>query len=140
MTETRQERHERGERRGRSFAEWTTFTISVVLILAFVGLVAYLARADRGDPPVIEAMPRTDEVRQEGNAYYLPIAVTNLGSQTAETVLVRAEFAGGAGDAETAEFTIDFLASDETAEGTVVFAADPRAGELTVAVISFQPP
>jgi uncharacterized protein (TIGR02588 family) len=138
MTGDRAERHERGTQRKPSFAEWVTFTISGILILAFVGLVAYLAAGGDG-PPVIDAVPRADEVRQEGNAYYLPIAVTNRGSQTAETILVRAELAT-AGDAETAEFTIDFLASDETAEGTVVFGSDPRAGELTVAVVSFQPP
>jgi uncharacterized protein (TIGR02588 family) len=127
------------ERRGRSPAELVAFAISVILIVAVVGLTAYLSRAKGDNPPVIDAAPRTGEVRHEDDSYYLPIDVTNRGSETVEAVLVQAELNGG-GEAQTAELTIDFLASGETAEGTMVFATDPRTGELTVGAVSFLPP
>jgi uncharacterized protein (TIGR02588 family) len=127
------------ERRGRSPAELVAFAISVILIVAVVGLAAYLSRAKGDNPQVIVAAPRTAEVRREANSYYLPIDVTNRGSETIEAVLVRAELSG-AGEAQTAEVTIDFLASGETAAGTMVFATDPRTAELTVGVVSFLPP
>ena len=138
-TDGQPERQEPGERRRRSVAEWATFAVSGVLILAIVGLVTYLAVSGTKSPPVIAAAPLTDEIRREAGSYYLPIEVTNRGGQTAEAVLVRGELTA-AGTPETAEFTIDFLANGETAEGTFVFATDPLAGDLTVDVVSFQPP
>jgi uncharacterized protein (TIGR02588 family) len=78
-------------------------------------------------------------VRHEDGSYYLPIDVTNRGSETVAAVLVQAELSS-AGETQNAELTIDFLASGETAEGTVVFTTDPATGDLKVEVVSFQPP
>jgi uncharacterized protein (TIGR02588 family) len=134
-----QEDRDPRERRGRSPAELIAFAISVILIVAVVGLTAYLSLARGDSPPVIDAAPRTAEVRHEDGSYYLPIDVTNRGSETVVAVLVQAELSS-AGETQNAELTIDFLASGETAEGTVVFTTDPATGDLKVEVVSFQPP
>jgi uncharacterized protein (TIGR02588 family) len=125
-----------GHRR-RSVAEWTTLAISLTIIVGLVALVTYVSITGGNEPPIVEARPLAAEVRHEGDAYYLPVAVTNRGGRTAEQVLIQAELAGD-GSSETSEFTIDFLAGGETTEGTAVFAKDPSAGELTVDVASFQ--
>jgi uncharacterized protein (TIGR02588 family) len=126
------------ERRGRSAAEWTTLAVSIVLILGLLALVTYVYIGGGNEPPIVEARPLLDEIRHEGESYYLPVEVTNRGGRTAEEVLIMAELAGSDGSAEQSEFTLDFLAGGETREGTAVFATDPSAGELTIDVASFQ--
>ena len=126
--------------RERTAAERITLAISIMLIAGLVALVTYVSVTGGGEPPIVEARPLPDEVRLEGESYFLPVAVTNRGGQTAEEVMVQAELAGSDGSAETSEFTLDFLAGGETREGTAVFASDPAAGELTVDVASFQTP
>ena len=132
------DRQETQGRRGRSVAEWTTLAISVLLILGLVALVTYVSITGGNEPPIVETRPLAGEIRQEGEAYYLPVAVTNLGGRTAEEVLIQAELVGSDGSPQETEFTIDFLAGGETAEGTAVFATDPLRGELTVEVASFR--
>jgi uncharacterized protein (TIGR02588 family) len=126
------------ERSGRTVAEWTTLSISFMLILGLVALVTYVSLSGGNQPPIVEARALDQEIRQEGETYYLPVAVTNRGGRTAEEVLIMAELVSGDEPPATAEFIIDFLAGGETTEGTVVFAADPSAGELTVRVVSFR--
>ena len=131
-------RGESQERHGRTAAEWITFALSVAIILAAVGLVVYLYVLDGNDPPVIAATAMMDQVREESETYFVPVAVTNSGDRTAEQVVVEAELTA-AGDApEVSEFTLDFLAGDESETGTAVFSSDPASGELTVDVISFR--
>jgi uncharacterized protein (TIGR02588 family) len=131
---------ERTRPRARSAAEWTTLGISIILILALLALVTYVSITGGNQPPIVEARPLDQEIRHEGESYYLPVAVTNRGGRTAEEVVVQAELAGSDGSSDASEFTLDFLAGGETREGTVVFATDPSAGELTIDVASFQSP
>ena len=139
--QTRQEDgQEATGQRGRTAAEWTTLAISVSLIVALAALVTYVSITGGNEPPIVEATPLPAETRQEGESYYLPVAVTNRGGRTAEEVLIQAELVGSDGSSQASEFTLDFLAGGETREGTVVFAADPSTGELTIDVASFQSP
>ena len=124
--------------RGRSAAEWTTLAISIILIVGLLALVTYVSVTGGTEPPIVEARPLDQEIRHEGESYFLPVAVTNRGGRTAEEVVVLAELTGSDGSSEASEFTLDFLAGGETREGTAVFATDPSAGELTIDVASFQ--
>jgi uncharacterized protein (TIGR02588 family) len=124
--------------RERSAAERTTLAISIILILALLALVTYVSITGGDKPPIIEARPLDQEIRHEGESYYLPVAVTNQGGRTAEEVVIQAELAGSDGSSEVSEFTLDFLAGGETREGSTVFATDPLTGELTIDVASFQ--
>lgn len=128
----------REEPRAPSAAERATLAISAALVLAVVGLLLVLQATGGAAQPTFEATPLAEEVRREGDAWYLPISVANRGDRTAEQVLVRVELAAESGSPETAEFTIDFLPGGETAEGTVVFPSDPLAGDLAVGVASFR--
>jgi uncharacterized protein (TIGR02588 family) len=125
-------------KRGRSVAEWTTLAISIILILGLLALVTYVSITGGDEPPIVAARSLPDEIRHEGEAYYLPVEVTNHGGRTAQEVLIKAELVAGDGSAEETEFTLDFLAGGETREGTAVFATDPSTGELTIDVASFQ--
>jgi uncharacterized protein (TIGR02588 family) len=133
------EQEAKGQRE-RTAAEKITLAVSILLILGLVALITYVSITGGGEPPVVEARPLPDEIRREGESYFLPVAVTNRGGQTAAEVMIQAELAGSDGSAETSEFTLDFLAGGETREGTAVFASDPAAGELTIDVASFQTP
>ncbi len=138
-SESNERRGQKGSRqRERSAAERTTLAISIILILGLLALVTYVSITGGNEPPIIEARPLDQEMRQEGESYYLPVAVTNQGGRTAEEVVIQAELAGSDGSAEASEFTLDFLAGGETREGTAVFATDPLTGELTIDVASFQ--
>lgn len=124
---------------GRSAAEWTTLLISLLIIGGLVGLVVWLSLHDSGMPPRFTVAPSLDAVRRDDERYALPVIVTNLGGQTAREVRVVAELQpAGAGAAETAEFTIDVLASGESQEGTVLFDQEPASQHLAVAVESFR--
>ena len=126
--------------RERTAAEKITLAVSVALIVGLVALVTYVTVTGGGEPPIVEATSLPDEIRHEGESYFLPVAVTNRGGLTALEVTVQAELAGSDGSTESSEFTLDFLAGGETREGTAVFTSDPAAGQLTVGVASFQVP
>ena len=128
---------ERTRQRARSGAEWTTLGISISIILTLLALVTYVSIGGGDAPPIVEARPLDQEIRHEGESYYLPVSVTNRGGRTAEEVVIQAELAGSDGSSEASEFTLDFLAGGETREGTAVFATDPLAGELSIDVASF---
>ena len=128
---------ERTRQRARSGAEWTTLGISISIILTLLALVTYVSIGGGDAPPIVEARPLDQEIRHEGESYYVSVSVTNRGGRTAEEVVIQAELAGSDGSSEASEFTLDFLAGGETREGTAVFATDPLAGELTIDVASF---
>lgn len=123
----------------RSPAEWTTFGIASAILTAIIGLVLYsgLARPDR--PPVL-SVTRQSEIREEQGQFYVPFAVTNDGTDTAESVQVIAELRMNGEVEESGEQQIDFLSGGETEEGTFVFSRDPRQGELIVRVASYKLP
>ena len=125
---------------GRTVAEWTTLGISLAIVLGVAGLVTYLYLAGVDRPPVIEATAGLIELRQEGDAYYLPVTIENTGEQTAADVRVEAELVLPDGSSETAEIEVTFLAGGATSEGTAVFSSDPAEGEVTVRAVSYKVP
>jgi uncharacterized protein (TIGR02588 family) len=135
-----QQQQEKGEQsKERTAAEWITLGVSVLIVLALAGLVIYQELARGTEPPVIEVMPRLGETRHEGDAYYVPIDVTNKGETTAEDIEVQLSLEAGEGQPEVAAFTLKFLAGAETESQTVVFQNDPSKGKLTH-VVAFSVP
>jgi len=135
-----QERASTPERRGRSPAEWTTLAISIVMLLGIAGLVTYLYAVDGNEEPAIEIEPQFAAIRQVGDAYYLPVRVTNTGDETAADVRITGELPAESGDPETSELEYLFLAGQETADGTMVFSQEPTESELRILPVSFQDP
>ncbi len=125
---------------GRTVAEWTTFAISAAIIAAVVGLLLYQQLAGGDRPATIVVSPRLDALRQEADAYYVPIDVANRGDKTAEAVRLRVTLDAGGSAPEIAELLIDLLAGGATAHSVAVFRADPRRGTLAVGGVSYLEP
>jgi uncharacterized protein (TIGR02588 family) len=119
------------EKEERTTAEWVSLFISVAIVLALVGGLVYQVFAGGNRPPTIEVKPLMEEVRHEGDSYYLSLDVTNNGDRTAENVEVMLSLDTGEGDPETMQFQIQFLDGGETENQTVIFQNDPGKGELT---------
>jgi uncharacterized protein (TIGR02588 family) len=135
-----QEENEEGKQKeGRTGAEWVTLSISILIIAALVGLLTYLYFTQGTKSPVIQIEAKLEEVKQEGDAYYLPLTITNMGEKTAQDVEIQVSLASGEGDPESVGFTILFLAGNESDYETAVFSNDPAEGELSY-VISFSTP
>lgn len=124
----------------RSTAEWVTLCTSLVIVLGILGLISYLYIRGNDALPDLVVDTKLEELRSEGNGYYLPVEVTNEGDRTAEDVRVEAELDSGNGQIETTEISVMFLAGGERVTGTFIFEADPTAGELTVRAISYRDP
>lgn len=120
-----------GEKRQRSKAEWISLLISVAILLALVGGLVYEMLAHNSRPPSIQVQPLMEEVRHEGDSYYLSVDVSNMGDKTAESVEVMLSLDSGEGEPETMQFQIQFLDGGETDNQTVIFRNDPSQGELT---------
>ena len=75
--------------RERTAAEKITLAVSIFLILGLVALVTYVSITGGGEPPIVEARPLPNGTRHEGESYFLPVAVTNRGGQTAAEVMVQ---------------------------------------------------
>ena len=119
------------EKEERTTAEWVSLFISVAIVLALVGGLFYQVFAGGNRPPSIEVKPLMEEVRQEGDSYYLSLDITNNGDRTAENVEVMLSLDMGEGDPETMQFQVQFLDGGETENQTVIFRNDPTKGELT---------
>ncbi len=122
---------EREGKEKRTTAEWISLFVSVAIVLVLVGGLVYQIFARGNRPPVIEVKPLIEEVRQEGDSYYLPLDITNNGDRTAENVEVMLSLDTGEGEPETMQFQVQFLDGGETENQTVVFQNNPTEGELT---------
>jgi len=121
----------------RDVPEIVTLVISIAVVAALVAGVVYLQVA-RGDRlPVIDAKASLDDVRAEGDRFYLVVEIENSGDQAAEAIVVVVVQRVGEQDVEH-EFLIDYLAGHGTAEATAVLTEDPRRAEVKVEVRSFQ--
>jgi uncharacterized protein (TIGR02588 family) len=137
--EGKEDNQEGKQKEGRTGAEWVTLSISILIIAALVGLLTYLYFTQGTKSPVIQVEAKLEEVKQEGDAYYLPLTITNMGEKTAQDVEIQVSLASGEGDPESVGFTILFLAGNESDYETAVFSNDPAEGELSYA-ISFSTP
>jgi uncharacterized protein (TIGR02588 family) len=124
----------------RTSAEWVTLGVSVAIVLAVVGALTWLYLTGASGAPVIEVEPLMADIRQERDAWYLPVVVRNSGGDTAEDVRVTLSLTTAEGDTEEAELTVAFLAGQSSARGVVAFRSDPSQGDLSVDVISYLQP
>ena len=124
---------------GRTTAEWVSLGVSLLIVLALAGLVTYDYFATGNEPPTIEVTPQLEQVRQEGDAFYLPVEVANTGDQTAQDVSVEVALQAGEGDPESAQFTVAFLPGGGTEEAVVVFREDPSRGEISSSISFVRP-
>jgi uncharacterized protein (TIGR02588 family) len=115
-----------------------TLVISLLIIVGLIGLVIALSTNGGASPPRFTTTPLLDQTRHAEDAYYIPVAVTNLGGVTAQEVRIVGELTSPGGESVSAEFTIDVLAGGESLEGTMVLTTNPEEGQLEVTVESFR--
>ncbi|HEX8599466.1 MAG TPA: hypothetical protein VF952_13225 [Chloroflexia bacterium] len=130
-TQAKEGGQDNGEKKERTTAEWVSLLVSLAIVLALVGGLIYQVFARGSRPPIIEVKPLMEEVRQEGDSYYLSLDITNNGDRTAENVEVMLSLDTGQGDPETMQFQVQFLDGGETENQTVIFQNNPAEGELT---------
>ena len=123
-----------------SVAEWVTLVISLAIVFGLIALTTYFYLTASTDPVMVEVEPRTAEVYQAGDRFYLPVTVRNRGGETGEEVRVRVTLTGAAGRQETSELQVQFLAGGGTSRAVMAFASDPRQGQIEAGVISYLEP
>lgn len=123
----------------RSSAEWVSFSIAASILTALIGLVLYTWLGKPNSPPVLSLQPNS-EIREDVGQFYVPFAVKNSGTETAESVQIIAELRVNDKVEETGEQMIDFLSGGETEEGAFIFSRNPRDGELIMRVASYKIP
>jgi uncharacterized protein (TIGR02588 family) len=118
----------------RTRAEQISLAISLALLAGVVGIVISLWLNSSGEP----ARFRIDRglIRNQTGLYYLPIQVTNEGSETGAQVTVAGKLNGT--DTPESTTTFDFIPSRASVTGVLVFNADPTSAE--VRVVSYQQP
>jgi uncharacterized protein (TIGR02588 family) len=123
----------------RSVAEWVSLGISLGILLILLGLVFYTYLRNGDQPPIIDIQPQIIELRNESGGYYLPIDVTNTGSQTAQEITVQITLSVENASIESMSFSLPFLGGGESARGVVVFQQDPTTGELSTGASFLEP-
>lgn len=124
----------------RSTAEWTSLAVSLGLILTLVALLAYDYLTNNGQPATIGVRLNTEQIRQSGERYYLPVEVENSGRAAATQVQVEITLEEAGQEMKSTNFTIDFLDGGETAHAVVIFESDPAQGTVRVGGISYLEP
>ena len=120
----------------RGAPERVTFAVALVVLLVVVALI--VAEIPGSKDPASPRVSVGSVVVRDGH-FEVPVAVDNVGEETAENVQVNATLT--VGDTEqTADQTIDFLAGGETEEVVFLFTDDPDEGELEVEVGGFAVP
>ena len=136
--QTKKPQRQPAEPRRRDLAEWVSLAVSLAIVVGIAGLVVYAHLARPNQPAVIQVAPRLGEVREAEGRYYLPVEVSNAGGQTVESLEVGLTLAG-AGEPETAQISIPFLAHRETIKTVVAFTRSPAEGELAVTLSYLEP-
>lgn len=123
-------------RAGRHVAEVVTLVVSIAVVALLVAGVLYVQVAQGDRLPAIDVTVSLDEVRAEGERFYLPVKIENTGHQAAEAVRVIVLQRVGERELEH-ELLIDYLAGRGSADATAVLTRDPRQAEVRVEVRSF---
>jgi uncharacterized protein (TIGR02588 family) len=122
---------QRARRPVRSPAEWVAFAVALAVLLFVVGAIVSMWVGGDERPPHI-VVEQEGDIRHVGGQFYVPVAVSNRGGRTAESLQVLAELTRDGEVVEDGEQAIDFLAGGETEELEFVFTEDPANGLFTV--------
>jgi uncharacterized protein (TIGR02588 family) len=119
--------------------EWTVFAVSLLLIVAILGYLGYHAFTYVPTSPDIQVTYRPDPSEQAPHRYH--VAIVNLGSETAEEVLIEMALQKEGEDMEAAELQIPFAPRESKREGWVIFKTDPAtADSVAIRVVSYKKP
>ena len=128
-------KNKKGGSNPRTTAKRVSLAISITLLAGVIGIVLALWVSTSNEPARFQVSRGV--IRNEVGFYYLPITVTNAGSETGAEVTVEGKLKQ-ASNSETASTTFDFIPGQSSVEGVLVFSQEPTAAE--VHVTSYQQP
>lgn len=140
MSDDTQQQGDEQENPTRTVAEWATLAISIAILAVLFGAIGFFYLRGDGEDSIIEVTPLTGEVRRAGDRFMLPVEIANTGERTASTVAVTIALMVDGEEAESADFSIDFLAGGASERGVAIFTTDPATAEITVGAVSFMEP
>lgn len=118
--------------------EWVLGAISALAILGLLGFLLYQALFVSSDPPRFAyEIGRTARV---GDAFRVPVTVTNQGSETAEAVRMSGVLERNGATVETAEIEFDYIPRNSTRRGAFFFNSDPGTAQLRVRALGYSDP
>ncbi|WP_161939554.1 TIGR02588 family protein [Paramesorhizobium deserti] len=118
--------------------EWAVGGLSALLILGLLGFLLYQAFFVSPDPPRFAY--EIGRIERAGDAFRVPVAVTNQGTETAAGVRLSGMLERDGAVAETAEIEFDYIPRHSTRHGAFLFSADPGAAQLRVRVLGYSDP
>lgn len=115
----------------KNWLEWTVFATALFCVTGTVGYLIYAVRNENIGPPQLQ-VEVGDTIRQ-GKMYAIPIEVTNLGSQAAESADVEVSLLKSDSVVERSSFEIQYVPGGSSRQGWVVFHADPSTVDQIMA-------
>lgn len=119
----------------RSAAEKISLGVALCILLLMIGAIVFSWVSSEGSEAHFSITRQ--QVRAEGDQFYLPLVVINEGDETASQILIEGTLTVD-GKEESADTTVDFIPGHAEAEVVLIFSADPRDAEVRVA--SYQDP
>jgi uncharacterized protein (TIGR02588 family) len=114
----------------RTAAEWTSLIVSAIIVF---GLAAYLlieSRRPESDHVPAHVRVRTDQARQVGRQYVLPVEVFNRGRRTLRELSLEVTYTSREGQDEQREVLLDYVG--EGSRETVYLYLDSDPAKLDV--------
>ena len=107
MTNTSDSEDKSDEVHPPTWLGWAVRFVSVAVFAAMVGLIVYKV-ASEDQPIAFDTKVITQDIRQEGDQFFIPVEVSNGGSRTAKRVQMELDVGG-----ETSEIEIDMIGASE---------------------------
>ena len=105
---------------------WVVRFVSVAVFAAMVGLIVYKV-ASEDQPIAFDTKVVTEDIRQEGDQFFIPVEVSNGGSRTAKRVQMELDVGG-----ETSEIEIDMIGASEKTRFVLIRPAPFETVEHTL--------
>jgi uncharacterized protein (TIGR02588 family) len=120
--------------------EWAIAGVGLCLVVACVGYLVHRGLTHDATPPQLAV--RVESVGVAGDGHHVRFRVENHGGEAAAQIVVRGELvgAGGRGEPETREVTIDLVPAEAARSGGLYFRGDPAHGTLVVQAVGYQDP
>lgn len=121
----------------KNWLEWTITITSGILVVFTLGFLVYQMLYEEHTPPDIVVV--LGEVSEKDGAFSIPIQATNVGTETAENVIIEIILKGEPSE-EKSQMTFAYLPRKSSANGWVIFSRKPDSKDLHTRVIGYSIP
>ncbi len=123
---------------GRKLAEWLTLGLSVALVLGVATFLVYSALQDHPRFVPLEVRVLTEDARESGGHFIVPVEVRNLGRRSLKEITVRFSHSSAEGKKESGDFVIDHLGEGASHQAYLYLDQHPRAAKPDVTASDYQ--